>query len=216
MAQQTEPAKQVAEPVVAAPRRRQARGERRMAEILDAAGRVFAESGYSATTTNAIAARAGVSPGTLYQYFPNKDAIADALSEIFAVQLGELQALLTGPDLADLPMNELLDRILRPTFRFHRDNPACPVLFMGPDVPARLAEAHAPLHEAMLDGVARLLGLLAPQLAEADLRRSAEISVHMYKGVLPLVISAPPDQVTALEDEIIRAIRAYFEQLVKS
>ena len=44
--------------------RRQARGERRMAELQDAAAAVFAEVGYEAATTNAIAARAGVSPGT--------------------------------------------------------------------------------------------------------------------------------------------------------
>ena len=40
------------------PRRRQARGERRIALLLDTAAEVFAEVGYEAATTNAIAARA--------------------------------------------------------------------------------------------------------------------------------------------------------------
>ncbi|MFD0852230.1 TetR family transcriptional regulator, partial [Actinomadura adrarensis] len=43
--------------------------------LLDAAARVFSEHGYSAGTTNRIAAAAGHSIGSLYQYFPNKDAI---------------------------------------------------------------------------------------------------------------------------------------------
>src|SRR6266542_6598743 len=60
--------------------RRQARGERRIAQLLDAAGEVFATVGYAAATTNAIAAQAGVSPGTLYQFFPNKQAMAEALA----------------------------------------------------------------------------------------------------------------------------------------
>jgi AcrR family transcriptional regulator len=44
--------------------------------ILQAAARVFARSGYPRATTNRIAEEAGISVGSLYQYFPSKDAIA--------------------------------------------------------------------------------------------------------------------------------------------
>jgi AcrR family transcriptional regulator len=50
-------------------------------DILFAATQVFEEYGYAAGTTNRIAERAGVSIGTLYQYFPSKEAIAVALLE---------------------------------------------------------------------------------------------------------------------------------------
>src|SRR5512136_1588730 len=50
-------------------------------EILSAAAQVFETHGYAAGTTNRIAERAGVSIGTLYQYFPSKEAIAVALLE---------------------------------------------------------------------------------------------------------------------------------------
>jgi len=49
--------------------------------ILVAAAQVFENHGYASGTTNRIAARAGVSIGTLYQYFPSKEAIAVALLE---------------------------------------------------------------------------------------------------------------------------------------
>ncbi|MEY9964449.1 AcrR family transcriptional regulator [Streptacidiphilus sp. MAP12-16] len=206
MAQQVEGA-------VAAPKRRQARGERRIAELLEAAGQVFAESGYSATTTNAIAARAGVSPGTLYQYFPNKDAIADALAERFAAELETLQRLLV-PDLAALPLDELLSRVLDPMLRFQLENPACPVLFMGPDVPQRLADVHAPLQASLLAGVADLLGALAPQLQPDELQRSAAVALHMFKGVLPLLVTTPPAELPALVEEIKTMFLGYFTVLI--
>jgi AcrR family transcriptional regulator len=65
------------------PRKRpvQERSRRTVESILDAAARIFGERGYLATTTNDVAAAAGVSIGSLYQYFPNKDALLVALEE---------------------------------------------------------------------------------------------------------------------------------------
>lgn len=59
----------------------QDRSQRTVQTILDAAAHVLAERGYSATTTNHVAAAAGVSIGSLYQYFPNKDSLIVALEE---------------------------------------------------------------------------------------------------------------------------------------
>jgi hypothetical protein len=53
-------------------RKRTARGEQRQQALLRAAAAVFGRLGYHQTTTNAIATEAGVSPATLYQFFPNK------------------------------------------------------------------------------------------------------------------------------------------------
>ncbi len=48
--------------------------------IVEAAGQLLVERGFAATTTNAIAERAGVSIGSLYQYFSNKDEVYLALT----------------------------------------------------------------------------------------------------------------------------------------
>jgi AcrR family transcriptional regulator len=65
------------------PRRipRQARSRANLDALLDATAHLLRERGYAALTTNHIAARAGVSIGTLYQLFPGKEAVVAALVE---------------------------------------------------------------------------------------------------------------------------------------
>ena len=58
----------------------QARSQERVRQILDVAEQLFVEMGYDSTTTRAIAARAGISVGSLYQFFPDKEAILKALA----------------------------------------------------------------------------------------------------------------------------------------
>ena len=60
---------------------RQERSRLTVDRILVAAAQVFHEAGYTSATTNDIALEAGISVGSLYQYFPNKDAILVALTQ---------------------------------------------------------------------------------------------------------------------------------------
>jgi AcrR family transcriptional regulator len=59
----------------------QQRSQQMVETLIDAAARTVAERGLANTTTNHIAARAGVSVGSLYQYFATKEALIDALSD---------------------------------------------------------------------------------------------------------------------------------------
>ncbi|AFC86176.1 transcriptional regulator [Frateuria aurantia DSM 6220] len=71
--------------VMRAPKRQ--RGKERVAALLEAAGRLFAAKGYPGTTMTEIAAEAGASIGSLYQFFPSKPAIAAALLQRYLEQL---------------------------------------------------------------------------------------------------------------------------------
>ncbi|WP_458688460.1 TetR/AcrR family transcriptional regulator [Nocardia tengchongensis] len=59
----------------------QDRSRAMVARIVDAGQRVLITHGYDGASTNRIAAAADISPGSLYQYFPNKDAIVAAVIE---------------------------------------------------------------------------------------------------------------------------------------
>jgi AcrR family transcriptional regulator len=84
--------------------------------LLEAAARVFVREGYAKATTNRIAAAAGVSVGSLYQYFPNKDAIAVELLRRYRDGLVKLIAgRLERADRETFPaiVRELLGDLLR-------------------------------------------------------------------------------------------------------
>jgi AcrR family transcriptional regulator len=107
----------------AAPKWRQARGQQRIQLLLDMAEQLFADVGFEAATTNAIAARAGMSPGSLYQFFPNKDAIAEALATRYLEQLHATQAYSFAPEIVQLPLEARIDRVVDPLVALHVAHP---------------------------------------------------------------------------------------------
>jgi AcrR family transcriptional regulator len=99
--------------VARAPKR--LRGQQRVAELLQAGMAVFAEKGYEAATMTEIAARASAPIGSLYQFFPTKDAIADTLIERYIGLLeAELELLRTrAPNMDTATLVENLFALLR-------------------------------------------------------------------------------------------------------
>lgn len=126
------------------PRRapKQARARATHATILEAAARILDSEGERGFTTNRVAARAGVSIGTLYQYFPNKQAILVAMSQHEAERLRREVA--EGRD-AD-PVRAALRRLIhafesRPNLRRASVRAALQASLAGHDAAAWRAEA---------------------------------------------------------------------------
>lgn len=93
-------------PPTAKPRKtpRQARSKATVDVLLDATARVLVADGYALASTNRIAAVAGVSIGSLYQYFPSKQALVTALRRRHAEQmLAMLQQVGAGAAQASAP-----------------------------------------------------------------------------------------------------------------
>ena len=101
-----------------------------MNQILDVAEQMFIAEGYGAATTNAIAARAKVPIGSLYQFFPDKGAIVAALAMRYTEQLHQRFMELETADLNNLPLSVYIDRIIDTTSQFFTDYPGYYAIFM--------------------------------------------------------------------------------------
>ncbi|MGV9989876.1 TetR/AcrR family transcriptional regulator [Streptomyces sp. NPDC003374] len=197
------------------PRRRQARGERRIAQLLQAAAAVFCTTGYTAASTNAIAREAGVSPGTLYQFFPNKEAIAIELGDRLVHEMRETYGEALAPVGPGTPLEEAVAAAVDRFIDFNCRHPVFFALMHGPDVPGRIAEEHDALHATLLSRVESLLSSFMPHAPRADVRRTADVCLSVYKAALELVLAhegAERDAyVRELKDVLVRYLRPLTE-----
>jgi AcrR family transcriptional regulator len=90
--------------------------------ILEATAHILTEEGYRKANTNRIAERAGISIGSLYQYFPNKESLMAALMEQHA---NEIAALVESKlqDLFDAPLEDAVPELVRAVIAAHAINP---------------------------------------------------------------------------------------------
>lgn len=86
--------------------------------LIEASAQVLQERGYKAATTNRIAERAGVSVGTLYQYFNNKDEIFDALIQQEGIHyLSALEQNIPG---LEVPLRQAIRTLLEAGYSHHK------------------------------------------------------------------------------------------------
>ena len=101
---------------------KQARSQERVHHILDVAEQLFIELGYNQTTTRAIASRAEVPVGSLYQFFPDKEAIVKALANRYFEQEYHLFVQLHA-ELIEAPIAVYVDRMIDAFDQFATDHP---------------------------------------------------------------------------------------------
>jgi AcrR family transcriptional regulator len=194
-------------------RRRLARGEQRIAQLLDAAAEELAEVGYEAATTNGIAARAGASPGTLYQFFPNKEAMAQALAERWRARLGEVFEFVREPELGRLPLERLVDQVVDPVVAFALANPGFKAVFAGGATPRHLSASSEELHTVVQGWMEAVVGAVAPGLPAERGRRCATVTVHIIKAMLALLITVGARERGKLVKEFKAALCGYLAPL---
>jgi len=197
------------------PRKRpvQARSRETQRVILAAAARVFATAGYAAATTNHIAEHAGVSIGSLYEYFPNKDALLVALLE---EHLREGEAILAGhadffADGADL--RRVVRRFVRAFVDLHaHDRALHRVLFEEAPLPPRVRRRLGALER---DAAERVEGWLRahPGVTRRDPALAAAVVVQTVEGLThKLVVHGDRDEdVAAWVEEMVTLVTAYLE-----
>jgi AcrR family transcriptional regulator len=192
---------------------RRARGLQRIASILDAAETVFAQMGYDEATTHQIAAQAGISPGSLYQFFSNKEEIAQALAVRYTEELQRVYSTVFSVEAATLPFSHWLDQIVDALITFHLAHEAFHTLF---DAPPSL-EVAGLAHQLPKELQSRFeLGfqVRAPHLSPAQRRLSATMAVQLFKAVLPLVLRAEEAERKLLVRELKTVLQCYLGPLL--
>ncbi|QDY07839.1 TetR/AcrR family transcriptional regulator [Micromonospora sp. HM134] len=192
------------------PRRepRQVRAELTRERILAAAAHIFSEYGYAAGTTNRIAERARISIGSLYQYFPNKDAILAALL-VRHIDRGTW----TRADELDLSPGTLaatVRALVRDAIDNHSEDPQL----------LRIMIEEAPLSQELLDTIDRhgkqrvtqIRDLLAlhPDVRVTDLDTAAELIVFTVEiNTHKLMADPRPIPVERFERELANMVTRY-------
>jgi AcrR family transcriptional regulator len=191
------------------PRRkpRQVRAELTRGRILAAAARVFAEHGFAAGTTNRIAERARMSIGSLYQYFPNKDAI---LAELLVQHID--RGTWTGADELDLSPGTL-EATVRALIRDAIDNHSDPLLLRAMIEQAPVSrellaamERHGTLRTAQIrDVIAR-----HPDVHVGDLDIAADLILFTVETNTHKFMAGPrTSSVETFENELAAMVTRY-------
>ncbi|WP_327132163.1 TetR family transcriptional regulator [Streptomyces sp. NBC_01343] len=197
----------------AAAPRRQARGERRIAQLLDAAASVFCRTGYAAASTNAIAREAEVSPGTLYQFFPNKEAIAVHLGDELLRRARDMHGQAFLPENLDKPLPELLDAVLDPVIAFNCENPAFWALMHGSGIPG-ITQEREELHSGLLERVQGILRAFCPDGSPEELTRVSGMVLGIFKAALDLILASEGAERAAYVAEVKTVLLRYLEPML--
>ncbi|MGW1764607.1 TetR family transcriptional regulator [Streptomyces sp. NPDC002073] len=211
------PARATAEAATAAddakPRRRQARGERRIAQLLEAAAGVFCRNGYAGASTNAIAREAGVSPGTLYQFFPNKEAIAIELGGHLLQQAHTTHGRAFLPENLRQPLPALIDAVIDPVIAFNCENPAFWALMHGSGIPG-ITQEHDQLHAGLVTRIEDIVRTFSPDTPPEQLTRVAITVLGIFKSGLDVILAHEGAERDAYVAEMKTVLLRYLEPMV--
>jgi len=201
-------------------RPRQSRGQKRVELLLDAAATVIAEQGLEAATAEAIAAQARTAKGSLYQFFPNRDAVLAALALRYADEMRAIHERAFPLDAHDVPLERLIDRIVKPLAEFHDRNPAFRRVFASHDGPvddtrSAPARLRAQLFESFVDRLDVLFASRNPRLATRERRRAALVAASIGQSVLARRARAQAADKKPLLDDVRRILIAYLQPLLE-
>jgi len=190
------------------PRKRplQSRSKATVDTILTATARILIKLGFDGLTTNAVAEAAGVSIGSLYQYFPNKEALVAALIES-QLDIKNAQTIAELGRVAKLPLGEAVRAMIELTIQSYAAQPELKRVLLE-QVPrvgrmARIAELHQGTHKmitALLTVRRAELAIENPEMAAFLLVSAIEAIAHRATLFEPARLKDPAliDEATAM------------------
>ena len=195
-----------------APRKqpKQERARETVATILTATARILVRDGFEGASTNRIADEAGVSVGSLYQYFPSKEALIKALLErhirdMYAVLEREMSRLLS------LPLRQAVRALVDLMISAHAVEPKLHRVF-AEEVPRvgpleRIAEVERRFEKLTQSVLARLADRLRPR----NLEIAAFVVVQSVEALTHAAVLYHPEKLANEEfvDEVVELVARY-------
>ena len=196
-----------------APRKepRQERARATVDAILAATARVLVKEGYDRASTNRIALEAGVSVGSLYQYFPSKEALVAALIERHSTDMIRFLEGRVASHSPDAPLRTLVREVVHAMVEAHRVDPKLHRVVMEqvPRVGAlkRLTE----LDEHALLLIRSFLEMRKKEIRPRNLKLAAFLLASLVEAVTHGAVLMHPEYLVDLElvDETTEVICRY-------
>lgn len=185
----------------------QQRSAKRVERMLEACASLIEEVGYDGVTTTLIAERAGVAVGSLYQFFPDKRAVVQALTQR---NLDKFMDSITAR-FAKTPLEhwwDAVDTIFDVYVGMHRDVPAFSKVRFGDAVDMRLLDDKRENNTVISD---RMVELIAAKFAIPleELQMPIAVAVQAADGVLDLAFRMDSNGEQKVLDEAKSLIRGY-------
>ncbi|WP_427162144.1 TetR/AcrR family transcriptional regulator [Aliinostoc sp. HNIBRCY26] len=196
---------------------RQARSQERVNRILDVAEELFITQGYAATTTNAIASGAKVPIGSLYQFFPDKSAIMQAIALRHEENIHQKLAVLDNLELANLPLEILVEKLIDISAQHFSENPGYFAIFM--ELQGTMPELQAVgelMDTQLMQDLASLLAKRKAGLEKIDYEAIAFILVKAIGTLLWLSLSQEKTFQPRLVAETKRLALSYLQSYFPS
>ena len=170
---------------------RQSRSQATVTAILDATARILVERGSTAASTNAVAERAGVSVGSLYQYFPNKEALVSAVQARHGEQMmAAIQRALTKA--MDATLEDALAGLVEAAVEAHRVDADLHRVLEERLGTMAVDAMHDKYTDVMEDRIVALLARHRDEITAPDLKLAAYLLMNAAHALIHAVVLQRP------------------------
>ena len=163
-------------------------GRQRVAELMEAAASVIQQRGFEAATMAEIAARADAKIGSLYRFFPSKEAMADALMQHYAEVL-QAEYDVIRARAAEARPEELADALIDLLARLYPQARAITALL---DSRTDWTEIRLRFRRQALAGVRTALKACAPDLDDSEADDVAAVVLNNMKTMVGMTVKDAP------------------------
>ena len=186
---------------------RQARSRATVDAIVDAGARVLADHGWAAFTTNKVAEMAGASIGSLYQYFPDKLSLVEAIRRR---HLDDCLAALRRTVADDKPLNRFVEEWVDALIEAHSIHPRLHRVLLdeAPNFDA-FRDPNSAFEKAYLECYLNAVVVLRPDLVEDDAKRMAIVLSDAIDGVIHNAARRGALSASGIRHELVRLVMAY-------